>query len=119
MANDKLTKEQLKDIKERARHYILRYLDVDSPRLYGRVNHISESGMCRRVSIFMAYISDTTGKAVVEDVTRYVGFLTGMRQHTSPDKTEIMVKGCGFNAVDHVVEYLSHVLDKPIKSDRL
>lgn len=92
--------------RERAREW-LRNLIKPGERVYGRVEHVSKSGMSRIIRLEIATVRN--GRAEIIDIT---GFAATATDATLTEKPTwgIRVPGCGMDMVYHAAMNLSYAL---------
>jgi hypothetical protein len=87
--------------------YLRKYL-ADGDRIWTIIDHVSRSGMSRRVQVLIPYVDERTGKAAILDVPMYVNHALGATWN--PDARGVHVKGCGFNVAQYVADNLAFAL---------
>lgn len=90
---------------------ILKKLGVKpGARVYTTVNHVSKSGMSRRISVFVVTRNKSFGKteAGITNITHLVGRVTGYRHTGNLDG--LVVGGAGMDMGFHLVYTLGRIM---------
>lgn len=101
MSKSKAEQAQIDESKDESIRYLRKVLKRGST-VYTVLNHVSSSGMSRRISFFIVR------KDRIENISGYVGHALGLRRNDS--NGALIVGGCGMDMGFHVVHNLSYAL---------
>jgi hypothetical protein len=99
-----MNKKQMKELrKQEARQELLEMMEKHNHTVYTELEHVSKSGMLRRIS---CHVQDEKG--YTNDITHLVSEVTEINE--DKNKKGLRVTGCGMDMGFHVVYNLSNNL---------
>lgn len=102
----KLTKKEKIEQKAEAKRYLLDYLK-GGDTVYTVLNHVSASGMSRRISCYIAKIDDN-GRPYIYNITYLVARVLDCRRNQHDGG--LVIGGCGMDMGFHVVNSLEYAI---------
>jgi len=108
--NKRLTKSEKATAKQQAREQLTKMIR-DGDTVYTVLNHVSSSGMSRRISCFIA-VPDTNncnnGRPYIQNISYYVARALDYRRNEHDGG--IVIGGCGMDMGYHIVNSLEYAL---------
>ena len=103
-----MNKKEIEEKRQKAITY-LRTIIKQGDRIYTSLQHVSSSGMSRRIKVLVPVLDDRTHSGmVIEDVSWWIADACGIR--FNQDKYALVVGGCGMDMGYHVVYSLARSL---------
>lgn len=103
-----MTKKETEEKRLDAIKY-LRTIIKQGDRVYTGLQHVSSSGMSRRIKVYMPVKSERENNGMaIQDISWYVSHACGIRYNQ--DYRSLVVGGCGMDMGYHVVYKLARVL---------